>query len=85
MELQEKKKPLSGSVLKLIAVITMQIMSNGLVTLGCDSTWRDIFKALFLLVLLIFSGNQPYFTKWRQDMNRAKIANDDYERRVQQG
>lgn len=58
-----------------IAVITMTTLTNGMLTMGMDSTYRDIAKSIVLFLLLVFSGNQPYFIKWRADLKRAKIAN----------
>ena len=59
----------------VIAVVTMTTMTNGLVMLGLDSTMRDIIKSIVLLLLLTFSGNQPYFVRWRANLKRAEEAN----------
>ncbi len=59
----------------VIAVVTMTAMTNGLVALGFDSTWRDIIKSVVLFILLAFSGNQPYFVQWRANLKRAEEAN----------
>ncbi len=61
----------------VIAVITMTTMTNGLVALGFDSTWRDIIKSVVLFFLLAFSGNQPYFVRWRANLKRAAEANEE--------
>lgn len=61
-----------------IAVVTMTILTNGLLNLGMDATYRDIAKSVVLFLLLAFSGNQPYFVKWRADLKRAKLADEAY-------
>lgn len=63
----------------VVAVCTMTTMSNGLITMGLDATIRDIIKSVVLLLLLAFSGNQPYFAKWRADSKRAKSAEQEYQ------
>lgn len=63
-----------------IAVVTMTTLSNGMLTMGLDATTRDILKSVVLFALLAFSGNQPYFVKWRADLKRAKLANEAFQK-----
>ena len=61
-----------------IAVVTMTVITNGLLTMGVDATYRDIAQSVVLFLLLAFSGNQPYIVKYRADKKRAKLANESY-------
>ena len=66
----------------VIAVVTMTTMSNGLVTMGLDATYRDIVKSIVLFFLLAFSGNQPYFVKWRANKRRGAAADREYQKQL---
>lgn len=63
----------------IIAVITMTMLSNGMLMMGINATARDIANSVVLFVLLAFSANQPYFVKWRTDLKRASKANESYQ------
>ena len=63
-----------------IAVVTMTLLTNGMLAMGLDATTRDILKSVVLFLLLAFSGNQPYFVKWRADLKRAKLANEAFQK-----
>lgn len=65
----------------VIAVITMTVLSNGMLTMGIGSTTRDIINSVVLFFLLAFSANQPYFIRWRSDLKRAHLANEAYQKR----
>lgn len=67
----------------VIAVITMTVLSNGMLTMGIDATYRDIVNSVVLFFLLAFSGNQPYFVAWRQGLKRAEKANAAYREKTQ--
>ena len=41
--------------------------------------------SVVLFALLAFSGNQPYFVRWRADLKRAKLANEAYARQTAHG
>ena len=69
----------------VIAVVTMTVLTNGMVQMGIDATYRDIVKSVVLFALLAFSGNQPYFVRWRADLKRAKLANEAYARQTAHG
>ena len=43
---------------------------------------RDIVKSIVLFFLLAFSGNQPYFVAWRQNLLRAEKANEAYQKKL---
>lgn len=66
----------------VIAVVTMTTMSNGLVTMGLDATYRDIVKSVVLFFLLAFSGNQPYFVRWRENLKRGAAADREYQKQT---
>ena len=67
-----------GAIGIVIAVITMTVLSNGMLNMGIDATYRDIVKSVVLFFLLAFSGNQPYFVARRQNLKRAEKANAAY-------
>lgn len=66
----------------VIAVVTMTVLSNGMLNMGIDATYRDIVKSIVLFFLLAFSGNQPYFVAWRQNLLRAEKANEAYQKKL---
>lgn len=72
-----------GAIGIVIAVVTMTVLSNGMLNMGIDATYRDIVKSVVLFFLLAFSGNQPYFVAWRRDLKRAEQANEAYRRKKQ--
>lgn len=65
----------------VIAVITMTILSNGMLMMGINATARDIANSVVLFLLLAFSANQPYFVKWRADLKRGQKANEEYQKK----
>lgn len=71
-----------GAVGIVIAVVTMTVLSNGMLNMGIDATYRDIVKSVVLFFLLAFSGNQPYFVAWRRDLKRAERANAAYRQKI---
>ena len=71
-----------GAIGIVIAVITMTVLSNGMLNMGIDATYRDIVKSVVLFFLLAFSGNQPYFVAWRQNLKRAEKADAAYRERT---
>ena len=66
----------------VIAVVTMTTMSNGLVTMGLDATYRDIVKSVVRFFLLAFSVNPPYFVSWRETLNRVAAADREYQKQT---
>ena len=73
-----------GAVGIVIAVVTMTTLSNGMLNMGIDATYRDIVKSVVLFLLLAFSGNQPYFVAWRRDLKRAQKANEAYRQKARE-
>lgn len=73
-----------GAIGIVIAVVTMTTLSNGMLNMGIDATYRDIVKSVVLFLLLAFSGNQPYFVAWRRDLKRAEKANAVYQQRARE-
>lgn len=71
-----------GAIGIVIAVVTMTILSNGMLNMGIEATYRDIVKSVVLFFLLAFSGNQPYFVAWRRDLKRAEKANAAYRQKA---
>lgn len=62
----------------VIAVVTMTVLSNGMLMMGINATARDIANSVVLFLLLAFSANQPYFVKWRADLRRGRQADEEY-------
>jgi ribose/xylose/arabinose/galactoside ABC-type transport system permease subunit len=68
----------NAAVSIVIAVITMTVLTNGLLTMGIEATYREIIKSAILFILLAFTANQPYFIRWRANLKRAEKANEEY-------
>lgn len=68
----------------VVGSLSMQMLTSGLVSLGLDTTSRDITQGVFLLILLIFSSNQGVFDAIRNKKKIARIADEKYEKTLRQ-
>jgi ribose transport system permease protein len=62
----------------VVGTFTMKMLNSGLVSMGLSTTVRDITTGLFLLILLCISANQGKFTEWRNNREKARLANEKY-------
>ena len=62
----------------IIGTLTMQMLIFGLVSMGLNSTVRDIIQGVFLLAVLAFSSNQSKFEEARRKRRVIKQANEQY-------
>lgn len=63
----------------IIGTLTMQMLIFGLVSMGLNSTVRDIVQGVFLLAVLAFSSNQGKIDALRQKRRVIKLANEQYQ------
>lgn len=62
----------------VVGTFTMKMLNSGLVSMGLSTTVRDITTGLFLLILLCISANQGKFTEWRNNKEKARLANEKF-------
>lgn len=60
----------------VVGTFTMKMLNSGLVSMGLSTTVRDITTGLFLLILLCVSANQGKITEWKNNREKARIANE---------